>query len=477
MLKSLFRIFGLIVLVVGFAAFSPILKADGMPEEVVDEGEPQLPPEGHANEHAEPHSEPRPDYNLQSCHEAFASANECCNNPLACMGVSGSTGQDIAAAVSIIGSFAAMGMGSMSPEDSQKMQMACQIMQAVGMAAGAVNGGGAVICRNKKNRCIEACGEIKSAMNEEREERQARCNALPEEERADAQDCQDDRGFEADYGIVDSRIHGCETFSLNVAAMGQQAAHSGTAAAMGQLCASLSGSQTETASLGQTPPDLTNVDCSDPANQYDPRCRDCSDPANASNPACRNPDNGDGNNRPPANVSTTASMGENPNAFNTFDLGDGNPSQQGPQFGASNRNQASTSKGVPNNGGGFAGGTGAGSFGGGGGSPASAAGGGYNTDVLQDARGGSGFSSNPGGGFVSASGGFSGYGGPERRTRSSFDLKQFLPGGKKDPTRRLAGMAGASMTEIGPSHIDIWTRMSNRVKEICKLNRLYDCGK
>ncbi|MCB0412015.1 MAG: hypothetical protein KDD22_05780, partial [Bdellovibrionales bacterium] len=58
-----------------------------------------------------------------------------------------------------------------------------------------------------------------------------------------------------------------------------------------------------------------------------------------------------------------------------------------------------------------------------------------------------------------------------------FDLKQFLPGGKQDPNRQLAGLGSLPTPDIGPSHADIWTRLSNRVQEICKLNRLYDCGK
>jgi hypothetical protein len=167
-------------------------------------------------------------------------------------------------------------------------------------------------------------------------------------------------------------------------------------------------------------------------------------------------------------------MGSGGNSFDTFGDGDGNADAQTPQFGTNPSSQAS-SAGIPSNGGGFA--AGAGSGGALGGNGGGGAGGGYNTDVLRGVSGGGGYSGNPGGGYVSASGGFSGYGGGYTKPSSSFDLRQFLPGGKQDPNRKIAGMGGARSSEIGPSHADIWNRLSNRVKEICKLNRLYDCGK
>lgn len=413
-----------------------------------------------------------PQVNLDQCSQAFSEANECCNNPLACMG-GGASAQDIASAVALIGAAASMGMGSMSADQKQSMQQACQIMQVVGTAAGAVNGGGAAICNQKKNSCLSACGQVRDTIQGSRKAMSDYCGQLTDTLRAQVPECNQSASpeQESDLNYANTRMHACETFSANVQAMGMQAAQSGSAASMGQLCSQLASSMTETpANVG----DLDEFDCTDPRNQYDLRCRDCSDPKNKDNPVCKNTDLGDGGDNQNS-LGSTASLGSSGSSFDVLDTGDGDASKQTPKFGDTG-NQTASAKGVPSNGGGMPmGGSGGGGLGGGG-SGGGAGGGGYNTDVLRGLGGGSGYSGNPGGGYVSSSGGFSGYGGGgNARARRSFDLKQFLPGGKKDPTRKIAG--GDIHADIGPSHVDIWGRLSNRVKEICKLNRLYDCGK
>jgi hypothetical protein len=108
-----------------------------------------------------------------------------------------------------------------------------------------------------------------------------------------------------------------------------------------------------------------------------------------------------------------------------------------------------------------------------GGGPPPAAGGpgssGYKTDI-ERGIGMSGYSS--GGGF---SGG--GYTNPNAvAANSPFDLRQYLPGGKKDPKRNIAGMRMPASAGIGARYDDIWERISRRVTSMCVSNRLLECN-
>lgn len=54
-----------------------------------------------------------------------------------------------------------------------------------------------------------------------------------------------------------------------------------------------------------------------------------------------------------------------------------------------------------------------------------------------------------------------------------LDLKQFLPGGSRDPGRRVAGSAGRS--QIHSKEEDIWRRISIKMIEKCMLGLLFQC--
>lgn len=140
--------------------------------------------------------------------------------------------------------------------------------------------------------------------------------------------------------------------------------------------------------------------------------------------------------------------------------------------------------GVPNGGGGMpggAGGGGAASLGGGG----AAAGGGYapastKTDILNGERSGGGYAQmaagmgmkngEGGGGYTYGGGGY-GHGADD-----NIDLSQFLPGGKRDPTapRNVAGVAGANY-QIQSKEVNIWNRISDRIRTRCSQGLLRDC--
>jgi hypothetical protein len=88
------------------------------------------------------------------------------------------------------------------------------------------------------------------------------------------------------------------------------------------------------------------------------------------------------------------------------------------------------------------------------------------TDVLNGERSG-------GGGAGSGGGGFS-YGGGEN------DLAKYLPGGAKDPTRKLASASAtkpgtAGHPEIAAAHLSIFDLVSKRFQMLCKVREIRDC--
>ncbi len=111
------------------------------------------------------------------------------------------------------------------------------------------------------------------------------------------------------------------------------------------------------------------------------------------------------------------------------------------------------------------------SSGGGAGAPASTAIGANGerlnvADILNGERGGGGSSAGGGGG------GFSGYGG------GGDSLSSYLPGGKKDPTRKLASLASTAANahpDISSMHENIFNLVSKRFQILCKLKELKDC--
>lgn len=76
-----------------------------------------------------------------------------------------------------------------------------------------------------------------------------------------------------------------------------------------------------------------------------------------------------------------------------------------------------------------------------------------------------------------AGGGYTyGQGNPYGHDDAGLDLSQFLPGGKQDPTRKLAGMAsGGGNFQIQSKEVNIWSRISERIKARCSQGLLRDC--
>jgi hypothetical protein len=79
-----------------------------------------------------------------------------------------------------------------------------------------------------------------------------------------------------------------------------------------------------------------------------------------------------------------------------------------------------------------------------------------------------------GGGVGSASFGSFGGGGSDMKDMRGLDLKQYLPGGSKDGTRRISG-ANFAHPDINNQNSNMWVNISNRFQVHCKLQLLYDC--
>lgn len=130
---------------------------------------------------------------------------------------------------------------------------------------------------------------------------------------------------------------------------------------------------------------------------------------------------------------------------------------------------------IPPGGGGFMGGNGPGAQMG----PQGNGGGGYygasnRADILHGEHGGGGGYTQTLAGMDTKSGGgggFSGYGSGQNQ----IDLKQFLPGGAKYAgARSPAGLAPAS-AQINSPQVNVWNRISERIRARCAEGRLRDC--
>lgn len=102
------------------------------------------------------------------------------------------------------------------------------------------------------------------------------------------------------------------------------------------------------------------------------------------------------------------------------------------------------------------------------------------TDVLKDARGGGGYSANNSANSRSSYNGrrfglsFSSGGNSDFSRYDRLDLKQYLPGGLKDGTRRISSFSLAH-PDIHSQNEDLWQQVSVRFQVHCKLQLLFDC--
>lgn len=410
---------------------------------------------------ADPSLKTQADQELQACREQVARTKRCCTNPVACMTTGG-----VQDAFNLLSGLATAGGAVLigtAGNDPKKMQQACSIMQAVGYGSGATNAGLAAVCYTEISSCEDKCDAVKNKYK----------NMMSDVCPGGSTTCAIRSHLSMVSSDASSGSYSCQSMNGQVQRMATQAVAGGLSGAFGGLCANLSNANTGFPNLDKQP--IFTTDCNNPLNASNPACLNCSLAANKSNPLCKPTGSkglGDG-----SGVAMTGA----PN----FGMGSANQNNVGANAGFDGNGQkaaigggqfkAASAGGVPNGGGqmlGSGGSGGANSFG----LPdkQQGRGPGYNTDVLQGTGGGGGYtvSSVP----TAASGGFGGYGQQQidNRTGKPFDLKQYLPGGAKDPKRAIAGLGGIR-PEFGNKFDDIFKRINDRYTVLCRLGRMLEC--
>ena len=179
-----------------------------------------------------------------------------------------------------------------------------------------------------------------------------------------------------------------------------------------------------------------------------------------------------------------ATAGSSGSTAGKFDVGDTSGAQAGTMAaGGGSPGSPISVQSVPGGGGGGMGMGGGGGANMGGGAGGGGAGGGpkSNTDILHGEGGGGGGLSAMNAGMSTAAGaGSGGYnygkgGGAGAGADAAVDWRQFLPGGAKDPTRKLAGATPARV-EIQSVGTNIFNRVSERIRARCAQGLLRDCN-
>lgn len=372
---------------------------------------------------------------ISACDAAFAEASLCCGNPLACLvgGNDATVGNNVQAGIGMVMQGGQMYAG-MQQQDAQMNGQAstamCDFMNTASTAGAGINAASAAVCMQKKSACNQVCNGVSTGK--------------------------------------------CNQFNVNVAQSAVQAVSGALAASIANQCKDMTAS-----SNGLAPSDIEFLpDCSDPANSSNPNCNgECSGPNAASNPFCKTGTGSGGTGDGTAYAMHEANFGDNSGNFDSNpDLMGGIGNQESLGAGAEGQAQANAIQG--GGGGGMGGGAGGASLGDG--QSGKAQGGGYNTNVLKGASGGGGYVGPSTGsvGVSSGGGGFRGYGRARAGNDDTIDLKQFLPGGKKDPRKRtVAGIAGATAAQIGRKETNIFQTMSVKYRQMCQLKRMWDCPK
>jgi hypothetical protein len=394
---------------------------------------------------------------IQSCVNAQATASRCCGNPQSCTGTLSSSERQRFSQL--------MGAANQAPPEGMGLQEYCTQMRSATSSSSQLNNMMSSICYSQKTTCTSTCQSLAAKY----QNLSATCAT-----------CSSSAVYSQTLSQLRSYTNSCSSMSASQAALAAQSGANSYSGGYASACQQFTatpqgmGGMPNLAAKGQA----TLHPCDQNPNSQ--ACLQCS--ANPNAAGCQR-----GGNPTVANVDQRAGDagfggGEKEKTdFNLPDLGDMMPASAG--IGAKNGGgSAAVGKTIPNNSGG-------GIPGGDGGSPASLGAKGkgspgspgYDTDVLQGTTSGSGYSQqsagNPGygnDGYGSRGGrGTAGENDPNGRL-VGMDLKQFLPGGERDPNRVVAGVSRRS--QINPKEENIWRIISNKMNEKCKLGVLWRCG-
>ncbi|MBK7843466.1 MAG: hypothetical protein IPJ71_07190 [Bdellovibrionales bacterium] len=419
------------------------------------------------------------------CSLAKKQASICCNDPVQCVtGLSGPSAGTITAVGSIamgaMSMFAMQGTastGSDGKADTAGIKKSCELMKILAIGGAAANTALGAKCYSDKSTCESNCEELS---NKYRKVISA-CDQLEKTWKANGgsgQRCGTSlvSEYRSAMALGGAVMGSCQAFNANISQMGGQAAQSAAASGFASLCSDVASAQEEYPNIDPQP--VFNGDCNDPVNASNPICVNCRGPAAASDPLCAGLNTGNNNSSGAAGGFSGPDFGVRSVDGSDLNVTDLSAQQQGPQFG-NGAGEAARANQIPNNGGGFAGGQG------GGGSPLAGGGGGqgqgpgYDTDVLKGLGGGGGYSSGEGAVATETRGG---YNGPpsESDKRSAnpftkFDLKRYLPGGERDSSGRGPSGSESGAAAIGKASENIFEKISNRYRIMCKQKRFYGC--
>jgi hypothetical protein len=221
-----------------------------------------------------------------------------------------------------------------------------------------------------------------------------------------------------------------------------------------------------------------NQNQEDPTQAQPPAFQDCS--ANPSIAGCVQPASLPQSWNQTTGATSASDTDNSGGEFNPADISGMQPAsvndQQQRQFGT-----PATTASVPNGGGQMLGGGGGGSSASlGGAQPASYGGNPSKKVEVQTGSGGGGYSQTAAGMNLKNGEGGGGYtyGGRNPSSDSNFDLSSFLPGGKHDPFkgRNVAGTAsGTGNFQIQSKDVNLFSRISERIKSRCAQGLLRDC--
>lgn len=388
---------------------------------------------------------------LARCESAQSAATSCCNNPLSCASSSDQSN------IRRLGSYANSG-------DTQGLAAACRAMEGSSDSGGDINTSLGAICTNNHYACTNTCSSLANKYQ----------SLMSANENSEAYSI-----YSSAVSALRSRSSQCGQLSARADALSRQGLSTASNSAYGNYCQQLASASPAAANSPTTANSNSGFIANDmygcTANPNSPACVNCS--KNPNSTACLNSKiaadaRGEAGFR--AKTDSSATVG----GLNVKDLS--GESYDGQIQTASGDMRTITYPNVPNN-------SGASVLGSQGGSQAQLDGRTrgaipqstrtYSTDVDQGYR--SGGYSQP----VSDNNTFPMHYGPrpaaapakdETSGYQGMDLKQFLPGGSRDPGRRLAGAADQS--QINAKEENIWRRISNKMYEKCKLGILWRCN-
>lgn len=382
------------------------------------------------------------DSDMNQCQSYQSQAQKCCGNPLSCAGSLSSSDQR-----------ALSQMMNAQPSQGQSMTEYCNQMRQQSANSTSVNNGLAAACSSPQISCSSTCNSMGDKYIN------LANNNLGGE-------------LESLYSSAAQQFYNaagtCSALASRASQLASQGISGGNTNGMSQACQQSSLSNPLNSPNGNVVPTSPNTMAKLDATincQANPQAAECK--------------NQDKNLAGKSGFDSEAAKG-----LGKFDVQDAGSAQRD-YFANNNQQPGAAAKvgTVPNNTGGGVGGAGGqtqaslGNNARGGGKPGSP---GYTTDIMQGTMQGGGYNYPTGSGSGLET---NDYGNPYYRGQKKekgdksgllgMDLRQFLPGGSKDPRRALAGFNGHS--EINSKEEDIWKRISVKIVEKCKLGVLWRC--